>query len=473
MSRNLPGSIAFACGLLIASAPPAAAGDLDAHGQPDPSVPLLTQTEFTIRANPAGLTSGPNGDLWYTANGLQESGHVTFVGWIGRLNPVTGETVETFLPGDVRLWGIASATGRIWFGEADGTGNFLPQSGYLGSFVASDGPVSAGRVTLGQSAPLDLTPGPNGNLWFTTYGLADPQTHLRGPAGVDRDFADGSVSTVASRPAGHLTTGPDGYLWFTMPTLGRIGRLKTTGEIEEFGLSDPSASPDAITAVQDGALWFTESGASRIGRISTSGEITEYEIPSGGNGKAIVEGPDGAVWFRKSDSLVRVLPPTSIGSTPTFQEFPAATRGGGETLLVGPEGNLWYGAGTTTIMFELRLGVLIRVETQNCPGGDLCLAGRFRVRLDWRAPNGVTSGAGIPVSQSAGFGYFWFFSPNNVEVAVKIVDGRQVDGHFWVFGASLTDVEFTLTVTDAAAGSTRTYKNPAGKLASFADTNSF
>ena len=28
-------------------------------------------------------------------------------------------------------------------------------------------------------------------------------------------------------------------------------------------------------------------------------------------------------------------------------------------------------------------------------------------------------------------GYFWFFDPANVELAVKVLDGRPINGKFW------------------------------------------
>lgn len=435
------------------------------------SFPVLTQTEYMIRANPAGLAAGPDGGLWYTANGVYQSGHGTYVGWIGRLDPMTGETVEKNVPGDTRLSGIASAAGQMWFGEAFDTGNFRPESGALGSFNPTPaGPLFSPSIALGASAALDLTEGSDSQLWFTAYGVTyDKLTFQRGPSGVDRVRPDGSVVQVSARPGGRITTGPDGSLWFTIPALDRIGQLSLTGDLHEFALP-PGSQPSGIARSADGALWFTEAGASRIGRISTAGAITEYPIPSGGVGIAIAGAPDGAVWFRKSDTLVRVLAAATLSDPPAFEEFPALRLGGGETLLVDSDGSVWYGAGGIPNL-DQRYGALVHVVPQACSGGDLCLGGRFRVHLDWRTDQ--ASGSGVPVPRTAGFGYFWIFSDNNVEIAVKLVDGRAVNKHFWMFAASLTDVEFTLTVTDTVTGAVQTYFNPSGRLASFADTTTF
>lgn len=120
----------------------------------------------------------------------------------------------------------------------------------------------------------------------------------------------------------------------------------------------------------------------------------------------------------------------------------------------------------------------IRLETANAisagacvPGPtDLCLnGGRFRVSLHWKAQG--TQGAGQAVPLTSDTGYFWFFSAANVEVAIKVLDGRPLNGHFWVFYGALTNVEYEITVTDTETGQSVTYKNPAGQFGSRADTS--
>ncbi|HEY6049910.1 MAG TPA: hypothetical protein VIZ58_01580, partial [Thermoanaerobaculia bacterium] len=81
--------------------------------------------------------------------------------------------------------------------------------------------------------------------------------------------------------------------------------------------------------------------------------------------------------------------------------------------------------------------------------GTLCLNGdRFRVRSSWRVPAQATSGSGTSVRLTGDTGYFWFFSSNNVEIVVKVVDGTPDNGKYWVFAGALSDVEYTITVTD-------------------------
>jgi hypothetical protein len=98
--------------------------------------------------------------------------------------------------------------------------------------------------------------------------------------------------------------------------------------------------------------------------------------------------------------------------------------------------------------------------------------GRFRAEVTWRDFTGG-SGVGHPVPETADTGSFWFFAPDNLELLVKVLDGRPVNGHFWVFFGALSNVGYTVTVTDTLTGRTRVYENPAHTFASVADTLAF
>jgi ELWxxDGT repeat protein len=103
----------------------------------------------------------------------------------------------------------------------------------------------------------------------------------------------------------------------------------------------------------------------------------------------------------------------------------------------------------------------------------LCLNGsRFAVEASWTDFAG-RSGGGVAGALTGDTGYFWFFAPENVEVVLKVLDGRALNGKFWVFYGALSNVEYTLKVTDTVTGAVRTYHNPSGRLASFADTSAF
>jgi len=98
--------------------------------------------------------------------------------------------------------------------------------------------------------------------------------------------------------------------------------------------------------------------------------------------------------------------------------------------------------------------------------------GRFQVEVEWADFSGG-SGQGTTVDATDDTGIFWFFREDNLELAVKVLDGRAVNGKWWVFYGALTNVEFTLTVTDTLTGDVLTYENPSGNFASRGDTTAF
>ncbi len=64
-------------------------------------------------------------------------------------------------------------------------------------------------------------------------------------------------------------------------------------------------------------------------------------------------------------------------------------------------------------------------------------------------------------------------APSNIELVVKVLDGRAINGYYWVFYGALSDVEYTITVTDSTTGRQRIYKNPQGTLGSVGDIKAF
>ena len=102
--------------------------------------------------------------------------------------------------------------------------------------------------------------------------------------------------------------------------------------------------------------------------------------------------------------------------------------------------------------------------TGGCPAGTpadtLCLLnGRFRVTGVWQNQFNSTSGVAIPITNTNLSGFFYFTDPNNIELILKILDfGSEIK----VFYSQLTNLRFTLTVTDTSTGRSKNYSNTAG-----------
>ncbi|HEX6203524.1 MAG TPA: hypothetical protein VF100_11015 [Thermoanaerobaculia bacterium] len=106
----------------------------------------------------------------------------------------------------------------------------------------------------------------------------------------------------------------------------------------------------------------------------------------------------------------------------------------------------------------------------------LCLnRDRFAVRVQWRDFQGNTGvGQALPLLDDTGL--FWFFHPENVELTVKVLDACDPFGHFWVFIASGSTVEYEIRVTDTHSDPEETaiYRNGLGEVPSLIpDTGAF
>jgi len=111
-------------------------------------------------------------------------------------------------------------------------------------------------------------------------------------------------------------------------------------------------------------------------------------------------------------------------------------------------------------------------------GGRLCLLDdRFSVEVSFIDPNVADPAADseraaivLPSLTTDNTGFFWFFNRENVELAVKVLDGRAINGNFWLLYGSLSDVEYEITVTDTVTGESKTYRNEAGSTCGEIDT---
>lgn len=132
--------------------------------------------------------------------------------------------------------------------------------------------------------------------------------------------------------------------------------------------------------------------------------------------------------------------------------------------------------GDLFIDIETAAGAVIRGQFDACfsGGNTLCLQdNRFRVLVDFETPQG-DEGFGHAVPQQANSGSFWFFTPDNLEVLIKVLDGCAINDHFWVFFSATTNVGFTVTVTDMLTGEIQAYTNPVGNIADpVADVSAF
>jgi hypothetical protein len=100
----------------------------------------------------------------------------------------------------------------------------------------------------------------------------------------------------------------------------------------------------------------------------------------------------------------------------------------------------------------------------------LCLGDRFAVEVTWADFAGA-SGSGQALPLTADTGTFWFFDSENLELMVKVLDATAINGNYWVFYGALSNVGYTLAITDTVSGARVTYSNPLGEFGSRGDVS--
>jgi len=295
--------------------------------------------------------------------------------------------------------------------------------------------------------------------------------------------ADGAISALAADPSassalyagtmGGLFKSTDGGAsWFALNTgfnTGSSYKLAVQAiavdplapaRVFAAGVASPSCAPlclapsfpTALRSVDAGTTWATMEGlVGNFVRAFAATSNLPAAVFAGSAGNGVARSLDGGVtWTAENDGL---------GSASV------------SSLVIDPILPSLIFAGTLQGVFCAPLG---QVAVQCFSDGQtLCLnAHRFRASVVWRDAGGNTGGGqALPITDNTSA--FWFFDPTNVELVVKVLDGRSVNGKFWVFYGALTNVEYTITVTDTLTGAVKIYFNAQGQLASVADTGVF
>jgi virginiamycin B lyase len=316
--------------------------------------PTGTITEYAIPTNPgfaSAITAGPDCNLWFIDDD----------GGSGSANPVVGKvttsgsfTEYTIPPRSAEGYtgvpaGItAGPDGNLWFTEHYGLTGAVHINWGAVAKVTTSGSFTQYTIPIANSDPGDITAGPDGNLWFTEVN-ANKVVKVT----TSGNFTAYTIP-IANGIPGAITTGPDGNLWFTEitgscgPSLcdsaGKVVKVSTSGSFTEF--TPPSAGyfPTGVTAGPDGNLWVTEvprgleATGGKVAKVTTSGVFTEYTIPSAKSlPRLITEGQDGNLWFIDAGNVAKV---TTSGSFTEYTIRP--THNPAQGITAGPDGNIWF-----------------------------------------------------------------------------------------------------------------------------------
>lgn len=312
-------------------------------------------------------------------------------------------------------------------------------------------------------------------IWRTNGTTAGTALAIPGPQDGDA-FGDGL--TWLHEQGGALlfmrTENGVSTLWRTQGTPASTQQIAALRAITGPLRSAASFNGRLYFAADDGShgveLWRTDGTA--------AGTVLVRDIglgPTSGNPRELVVA-NGRLYFTADDLFAGSELWVSDGSaagTRMVQDIAPHAASSSPADLTVVDDLLYFSADDAVTGREL--WALPLAQPTVCTPGDerLCLSGgRFQVEVTWQDFAGNT-GRGTAVPLTTDTGYFWFFDAANVELTLKVLDGRGVNGHHWVFYGALSSVEYVVTVTDTETGVVKTYLNPSGILASVADTSAF
>jgi hypothetical protein len=209
------------------------------------------------------------------------------------------------------------------------------------------GTVGTYPLAAAGSLPIELTPGPGGDLWLVQLKSSDIASVT--PSGTVTEYpitnAKGGPMTPTSIGATGSTGGP---LFFTEPTgdFSTLAELSTSGAVTPTGVTGLPSPAGPMAADANGDLWILDRAGHGLVEVTppytTAAPITLIE---GSQLNSIAAGPDGqTMWFTDAGT-------DSVGSVTqggTVTEYPLTAASIDQSVLIGnivlgPDGNLWVG----------------------------------------------------------------------------------------------------------------------------------
>jgi photosystem II stability/assembly factor-like uncharacterized protein len=377
--------------------------------------------------------------------------------------------------------------GKSWSALTPGKFEFMsclavdpsdPKRVYAGSTeglvaVSSDGGTKWSTWVIGKT-PVSSIVSDGGNIyaatrssgyyWGNTYSTPVVSHSTDGKTWTSAGLtgARSVYALLADAVGKHILAGTD-YAYFA----GYYGALTPKGGGVAIGEGFAWESPSSDVGLAVTALAQSSQGGSVLG-ATASGQILRSEdekkwAPLGslpGTVSALVVDPASETTVYAGLQYGGVYRSIDGGMTWHLFDF-GLTNGSVRALAVDPTGRILY-AGTGAGIFRRDLPA---AQTGTCQAAEdhLCLLGsRFRVDLYAIDPNTQARASVKAFSNGDGAGYFSVPSLTGdatlPEVMVKMLDATALPGQgYWAFSAALTNIRYSVVVTDTTTGRLQIY----------------
>lgn len=284
----------------------------------------------TPGATPEMITSGPNDGMWFAEQVTDSNDNET---WSVGLITADGAISVYPLSAEASVSGITEGRdGSLWVPETLTNPNTFAEKPAIGR-ITRRGAITTFAIPFGKpgpdsSYPGDLgaiTPGPDGNVWFTGDYPAKNGCSRTSIVGrittrgqmrlfpLPRSFSSFSSSYGVFDPQVESTvvSGPGANLWFAADNshdIPGVAEISADGKLERFV---PAEIYGNFVAGSKGEVWFAGNGLAQSGQlalVTRSGIVVTYDLPaedyeySGVTGVAF--GTGGELWLTTESSTI-------------------------------------------------------------------------------------------------------------------------------------------------------------------------
>ena len=282
---------------------------------------FLHEYVLPLGAYPLSIVAGSDGAMWFSTYPYFTNHPAKDLG-VGRIT-LTGKQKFYLINGgtyDV----TPGPDGRIWFTSP------YDKPWIVGAITTT------GNITTWPAAsngdPESIITGPDDNIWYTDFGATPDIIRMNTSGTVLATYHSSNSYAV------RLGSGRDGYVWYNMPA--RVGRISMTGKQTEYAIGGPTYIPEFMALGPDGRMW--ECDGTYLVAIVDDFDTTFYPVPQQVNGTyGLTRGPDGNLWATDFDqgALLRITPSgvITVYNIPTPNMIPSG-------ITVGPDHNIWFTA---------------------------------------------------------------------------------------------------------------------------------
>ena len=440
-------------------------------------------TLFLQRFDDAGAPSAPRVQVDAGIQGYGELQIVTdaagndLVVWLAYLD--TPEAIDLY-----KAAAYSSSGSRLWGPEgiAPPSSSERGSTKYLSAAAAPGNGWVVGWLDLPQgisprgvaySRRLDPVAGagetfaissPTAPRWITSFALANSSTRLLAgwtealhltPLGFETFELHGRLVDGQGRPiAPERSLGATGF--------GQLGTSSLVGAgfgddryLFAWKSQQGSSAPQTIAALAlSGDLPV---GSTWILRSTPESSWSPLQLAVDRLGRALIAWQEPLFGSLQSYYYRFAVTGATLAEPEEIRYYPGGTSGASPTVATTPAGH-WLVAWSRGPAGEDPAGIdgLLGAFADGCQTTNhaLCLAGnRFRATASYHDHLG-REGAGYTAPLTSESGTFWFFTPESVELILKVVDACSHPdfGNFWVFASGLTDVQVHLEVVDTWTG---------------------